>query len=212
MASNAAGQQPSAEREWFIVGRWEEFGGEGRANLLRVIGIATFYAVECLNYFGVNLGPLQMPSVVDRPFHLAVTALAVAWAMVGAGVFLCRRSHIFPWSLKFISTGCDLLLLTSVLTLADGPRSPLLIGYFVVLALAALRLSLPLIWFATIGSAAGYLFLLGYARWFTERDVRVPRYYELVFLLGVVLTGVVLGQVLRRVRHLSERVCPTGQS
>ena len=34
------------ERQWFIVSRWQEFKGEGRANLLRLIGIAVFYAVE----------------------------------------------------------------------------------------------------------------------------------------------------------------------
>lgn len=193
-----------AEREWFIVGRWEEFEAEGRANLLRILGISAFYAVELVNYYGLNLGVLQMPAVVDRSFHLAVTALAGAWALVVVGVFLCRQFRVFPSFLKFLSTGCDLLFLTSVLTVADGPRSPLIIGYFVVLGLAALRFNLWLIWFTTIGSAAGYLFLLGYARWFTDRDIRVPRYHQVVFLLGVVLTGIVLGQVVRRVRRMAE--------
>jgi hypothetical protein len=31
------------ERRWFIASRWEEYEGEGRANLLRMIGIAAFY-------------------------------------------------------------------------------------------------------------------------------------------------------------------------
>jgi len=204
MASNAVGQQSPAEREWFIVGRWEEFEGEGRANLLRSIGIAAFYLVELVNYFGLNLGFLQMPQVVNSSFHWAVTALAVVWALVAVAVLLCRKLRIFPASLKFISTGCDLLLLTAVLTISDGPRSPLILGYFVILALAVLRFNLPLIWLATAGSVAGYLFLLGYARWFTERDIRVPRYHQLLFLVAVVLTGVVLGQVIRRVRRLAE--------
>ena len=38
MASSVVGDKPPVEREWFIVGRWEEFEGEGRANLLRSSG------------------------------------------------------------------------------------------------------------------------------------------------------------------------------
>ena len=32
----------------------------------------------------------------------------------------------------------------------------------------------------------------------------VPRYAQLIFVLGLVLTGVVIGQVIRRVRGLAE--------
>jgi len=209
MASNVVAQQSPAEREWFIVGRWEEFEGEGRANLLRIIGITVFYAVELVNYHGLNLGFLQMPSVVDRLFHLAVTMLTVAWAMLCLGVLVCRRQGIFPFWLKFISTGCDLLLLTTILTLADGPRSPLVVVYFLVIVLACLRFSLRLIWFATAGAVAGYLFLLGFARWgsipgWEKSDMTVPRYSQIIFVLALVLTGVLLGQVIRRVRGLAE--------
>jgi hypothetical protein len=95
------------------------------------------------------------------------------------------------------------VLLTLVLVVANGPRSPLVVAYFVVVALAALRFSLPLVRFATLGSMSGYLVLLGYARWFTERDLRVPRYQELIVLLALGLTGLTLGQVARRARSLA---------
>jgi hypothetical protein len=152
---------PEADRQWFIAGRLQEFEGEGRANLLRIVGIGVFYLVELVNYHGLNLRILHMPQSVDAPFHLAVTALAVAWIMTALGVYLCLQQRFFPSYLKFLSTGCDILLLTGMLTIADGPRSPLLVGYFLILAVAALRFNLPLIWFATNGPAAGYLFLLG---------------------------------------------------
>src|SRR5438132_6089355 len=100
MASNLGSHPSPADREWFIVGRWEEFEGEGRANLLRLIGITAFYAVELVNYHGLNLGFLQMPTIVERPFHLAVTMLAVAWSMLCLGVLFCRRQAFFPGWLK----------------------------------------------------------------------------------------------------------------
>jgi hypothetical protein len=209
MATAPAQPPATPERQWFIVGRWEEFEGEARANLLRIVGILVFYAIELINYYGLRLGFLEMPRTVERPFHLAVTMLAVAWTMVCLGVLLCRRLHYFPAALKYVSTACDLVLLTSILGLGDGPRSPLLVGYFLILALAALRFSLGLIWFATGGALAGYLFLLGYTRWFAdaerfERELQVPRYYQVIFVLALALTGVVLGQVIRRVRRLAE--------
>lgn len=204
-----APQQPPADRQWFIIGRWQEFEGEGRANLLRIIGIALVYGVELINYHGLDLPFLQMPQVVTRPFHLAVTMLTVAWTMLCLAVLYCRRQGIFPFWLKFISTGCDLLLLTTILALGDGPRSPMLVAYFLIIALASLRFSLRLIWFATAGAIAGYLFLLGFARWgyvpgWPKADMTVPRYQQIIFGAALVLLGVVLGQVIRRVRRLAE--------
>ena len=196
------------QRQWFIVGRWQEFEGEARANLLRIIGIGAFYLVELANYHGLRPGALELNRVegVDRPFHQAVTALAVAWTLASLGVHFCLRRQIFPASLKYLSTAADVIFLTAILMLADGPRSVLVVGYFLVVALAALRFSLRLVWFATLGSMGGYLYLLGYAKWFADpsRNLRIERYQQLIFLLALGLTGIVLGQVVRRVRRMAE--------
>lgn len=210
MTSNATLRTSTADRQWFIVGRFEEFEGEGRANLLRMIALAAFYAVELVNYHGLELGFFEMPPITGRPLHLAITLIVVAWAMLALAVLLCRQNGIFPFWLKFVSTGCDLVLLTSILVLADGPRSPLAVVYFLLIAVAGLRFSLRLIWFTTAGAVACYLFLLGVARWATypegwpKGDMEVPRYAQVIFVLSLVLAGVVLGQVVRRVRHLAE--------
>lgn len=195
----------NSDRQWFIAGRWQEYEGEARANLLRIVSIGAFYIVELINYRGLNLGFLQMPQIRDEPFHRAVTALAAAWAVLALALLLCLRRQIFPASLKYISTACDIGLLTAVLVVADGPRSPLVMGYFLIIALATLRFSLRLIWLATAGSIAGYLFLLGHDRWYRAGDhVPVERYQQLIVLLALLLTGVVLGQVIRRVRALAD--------
>lgn len=192
------------DRQWFIVGRWQEYEGEGRANLIRIIGVGAFYGIELVNYY---------TGVVDRPFHQAVTALAFMWALVALGVLYCLGQRIFPASIKFLSTAADIGLLTAILTLADGPKSSLVVGYFLVIVLASLRFSLRLIWFAASGSMLGYLVLLGYAAWFAQRDdLRVLRYQQAIFLLALALTGVVLGQVIRRMKKMAQdyaaRVAP----
>jgi len=194
MPAEAPTRPARDDRQWFIVGRWQEYEGEGRANLLRIVGIGVFYGVELVNYWA---------GVVDRPFHQAITALALTWAMVGLGVLFCLTQHVFPASLKFLSTAADVVLLTAILMLADGPESALVVAYFLLIVLVTMRFSLRLIWFASIGSILGYLFLSGYARWFTERDIRVARYQQAIVVLALALTGVVLGQVIRRVRKIA---------
>src|SRR5262245_14096278 len=98
-ATPGTGNPEADERRWYIVGRRQEYEGEGRTNVLRVAAVATFYIVELANYHGLNLGPFQFPKIRDRPFHLAVTTLAVAWTMVGLAVHLCLRRQAFPAAL-----------------------------------------------------------------------------------------------------------------
>jgi hypothetical protein len=202
MAATTTPRRDAEDRSWYIVARWREYEGEGRANLLRIVGILAFYLVELANHRGFRLGVFEVPRIesVDRPFHLAVTALAVAWVMTALVVQICLRRQVFPASLKYLSTVADLVLLTCVLGVSNGPRSPLIVGYFLIVALSALRFSLPLVRVATVGGMLGYLALLGHAKWYSTRDLRVPRYHELIFLLALGLTGVTIGQVLRQVR------------
>ena len=199
------------DRQWYIAERWQEYEGERRANLLRIIAIGSFYIVHLLNYHGLRIGVLRLADAgdVSREFHVQVTLLAVAWTMLAVGTLLCLRQRIFPRWLKLFSTGADIVLLTAILYVSNGPQSPLVLGYPLIIVLATLRLSLPLVRFATAGSMLAYVCLLGCAKWpqtfgWGDVDLSVPRYEQLIVLLALALTGIILGQVVRRVRHLAE--------
>jgi len=201
----------SAEQAWFIVGRWQEYDGELRANLLRIIAIGAFYIVELCNYYGARWG-WDFVSVAD-PFHRTVTILAAAWVMLALAVQCALRARILPPFLKYLTTAADLVFLTCLLILADGPRSPLVVGYFVVIVIAGLRLQLRLVWCATLGAIAGYLMILGYAKWYAgDRDLLVPRHQQLIVALGLLLTGVALGQLIRRVKLMAHDFAQRQQS
>jgi hypothetical protein len=192
------------DRPWYIVGRWQEYQGEARANLLRLAAVAAFYLIELINYYGVDLGFIQLPKISDLAFHKIVTAIAAAWVLLGVGVHLWLRLHLMPAALKYVATGLDVVLLTLLLMVGDGPRSPLIVGYFLIPALACLRFQLRLVWFATIAAMLGYVWLLGWAVWIQgARDIRVPRYHELIFLTALALSGIIQGQVIRRVRSMA---------
>jgi hypothetical protein len=192
------------DRPWYIVGRWQEYRGEARANLLRVAAVAAFYVIELINYYGVDLGFIQLPKFRDLAFHETVTAVAAAWVLLGLAVHLSLRMRLLPAALKYISTGLDVVLLTLILMVADGPKSPLIVGYFLIPAMATLRFQLRLVWFATIAVVLGYVWLLGWAIWIESmRSVRVPRYHELIVVTALALSGIIQGQVIRRVRALA---------
>src|SRR5439155_899450 len=115
-----------------------------------------------------------------------------------------------PW-LKFATTAADIVLITALLTLSGGPRSPLLVLYFLVIGAAALRLSLELVYAATLGSILAYLILLGhhafytvgYDRYYDNPELRVPRSHEVIFVLGLIVAGALAGQVVRQARRLA---------
>jgi hypothetical protein len=209
--------QSTNDRAWFIAQRWQEYDGEARANLLRIVAIGSFYVLHSWNYYSSagklpNWGVLQMGEAggVDRRFHLLATLLAMAWAMAAAAVHLCLRNKVFPRWLPAAATAVDLVMLTSVLCISNGPQSPLVVGYFLIIALAALRFNLPLVRWTTAGAALGYLCVLGMAKWPdrfgrpADLDVRVPRYHQLVVLVAIVLCGVFVGQVVRLARRVAE--------
>jgi hypothetical protein len=82
------------------------------------------------------------------------------------------------------------------------------LGYFLIIALSALRFSLGLVWFTTLGVMVGYWLLVGLedaktSRWFDSQHA-VPPVTQLITLLSLGLTGIVIGQVVRRVKALAE--------
>jgi hypothetical protein len=207
---------PDSDRAWFILQRWQAYYAEGRANLLRIVAIGLFYFVHLLSYWSAQgklpaWGFLQLADkgAINEQFHIIITMLAAAWAMLALGLLICLQQRIFPRWLPYLSTACDIIMLTAVLCVSIGAKSPLVAGYFLILTLAALRLHLPLIWFTTAGCALGYLAVLGRARWFPPREglpdvLLVPRYHQLIVLVALLLAGIMLGQIIRRVRSVAE--------
>jgi hypothetical protein len=216
--SNPSTEGASADdRAWFIAQRWQEYDGEMRANVLRIAAIGVFYLLHCWNYYSSqgrlpNWGLLEFGKgvAIDQRFHVLATLLALAWALMAAAVHLCLRHQVFPRWLSAASTTVDVLVLTCILCIAAGPRSPLVVGYFLIIVLAALRFSLPLVRLATVEAAAGYLCVLGVAKWPARfgrdpaLDIRVPRYHELVVLAALILCGVFVGQIVRLARRMAD--------
>jgi len=196
----------SRDRQWYIVGRWQEYEGEGRANLIRILAIGLFYTVQLSHYYGfVDRGPDDPAFQQATVFHHAATTLAVAGSLASLAILLCMRRRVFPGSLKYVSSSVDILLVTCLASIGEGPKSPLVVVYFLIIAMAGLRFSLRLVWCTSIGSMLGYLALVGVKddQWFDPNHFVEP-VEQIMTLASLALTGVIIGQVIRRVRALAE--------
>lgn len=198
-----AGEPPGYQDPWYVVRRWQAYAGEVRASFLRLLAILALYTTHLLNYYA-----FQPPGLTEQ-FHQLMTAMAGAWCVFGAAVVVTLRRQYFPEWLKYAVTAVDLAFLTALLTLAGGPESPLVVGYFLILVLATLRFSLGLISFTTLGCLLGYLVVLGegHPAWWGANDPhQVPRHQQLVTAVALVLTGAILGQVVRRVKGMAQEL------
>jgi hypothetical protein len=190
---------------WTDAQRLESWAGEVRVNLIRLVALVVFYAHHLLNLYLFR----DDPSLPGR-FHAAVTALVVAWSAAVLGLHVCLSRRWVPPALKYVATTWDLCLLTALVAVAGSPRSPLVVLYFVVIAAAPLRLSLRLVYVATLGAIGAYVLLLGYyafilvgsERYYGDPALRIPRAQQVIFVLALGAVGLLAGQVVRQARRL----------
>lgn len=187
-----------SEPDWEIARRWESYGGELTVNLMRIIAVFIFYGIQLLNYHVFHV------EGVDAEFHAAMTAICVGWGCLALLVHLLLLRRVFPLALKYIVTAVDLTLVTGALLISDGPMSPLLVLYFLIMVASVLRFSHRLVAFTTVGCLTSYLVILGNARWYRP-ELRVERYRQLIFAVAVLLGGALLTFAVRRARQLAER-------
>ena len=203
----------SPDHQWAITERWQQYEGELRTNILRMGSIALFYSIHLVRYLSAQADGVSQALQFDngpvpREFHIKVTLIVAAWTALAGAIHFGLSHRKFPRWLPYGTTCLDLVMLTCVLLISNGPRSPMVNGYFLILTLAALRLDLRLVRLATIGAVAGYVCLLGLAKWpaaFGQPglDLQVPRYHQMVVIASLVVAGILLGQVVRRVRVLA---------
>lgn len=189
----------SSDPSWNAAQRLEGLAGEARVNLIRLAAILAFYGHHLVNVFVIRDNPS-----LQGAYHTVVTSLVLAWALTVLIVHYCLMRRWLPAGLKYVVTAWDVLLITTLLMVGGDGRSMLAVLYFLVIVAAPLRLSLPLVWTATLGSMAGYAFFLGYVRWRLELPIeqRTSRPQQVVFLLALGAAGLLAGQFVRQCRRL----------
>lgn len=211
------------------AGDWLPLAADVRGNVVRLVAILGFYVIHLLNVYLPQLGTSSVRSAVglegpgvSKNIHLLVSVIVFAWLMQSLGVHLASMTKPFTRKLALAVIVGDVIWLTAALCVSTGATGPMVVGYFLIIGLSALRLDLWLIRYATIATILGYLFLLGSSRWpqgiLKEIQIEsVPRYHQLMTIVALVLMGVVVGQVVRLgwgilASHLARETSPVEES
>jgi hypothetical protein len=189
------------DASWSDARRLESWAGELRLNLIRLLAIAGFYAYHLLDAY-----VLRDDAAVRGDYHTLVSAVTFAWAVGALTLQLYLLNRWVPAAMKYVATTWDLVMITAVLIIGRDPYSLFTVLYVLVVAATALRLSLPLIYAATLGAMGAFLFFHGYIRYWLEMPAgaRLPHVQQTIFLLALAVTGLIVGQVVRQARRLSE--------
>lgn len=186
---------------WGDARRLEGLAGETRVNLIRLIALLIFYAHHLLNTF-----VLAHDGALPGHYHTAATAVAIAWCVVVLLVHLCvSRGWMLAW-LMYVVTAADIILITTLLGQAGDPKSTRAVLFFLIVAAAGLRLSLPLIYAATLGCMLAYGGFAVYCRFWLELSAQqqsAPASH-IVFLLALGTSGLLAGQWVRQGRRLQQ--------
>lgn len=96
--------------------------------------------------------------------------------------------------------------MTALLVIGRDPTSMLAVLYFLIIFAAALRLSPPLLYAATLGAMTAFVFYLGYLRFglHLPDSERLSRSQQIIFLLALGAAGLLAGEVVRQVRRLRQ--------
>lgn len=205
---------PIRETRWETVRLERQFDAELRTNVVRIAAVGLLYTLHLIHHYSAGgkhawLGFLRLDdaAALPEPVHDALTAIALAWAMMAVIIHLALESRVFPRGLMYASTLADVVFLTAVLVFTSGASSPLVAVYFLIIMMAGLRLQLSLIWFTTLSAILGYLCVigcraLGIGSSILAQAPAVPRYHQAMLVAALALAGVVAGQSIRHVRRL----------
>jgi hypothetical protein len=185
----------------------ERWAGEVRVNLVRLTALVAFYAYHLFDVYQNRDNSAYTPE-----YRAAVAAVVFAWAGVVVLAHAWLRRDRLPPALPILTTLADAVLVTALVTVSGGPKStPLVLLYPLVVAAAPPRLSLRLVWLATVAAALGYVVALGHyvfvrlgsAAYYGDPAVRIPRSQEAITLLAILTAGLLAGQAVRQVLRLT---------
>ena len=182
---------------------------EQRVNLVRISAIAGFYLIHLWHVASPSLGDnaagalgFEAGQSVPASVHLSITILSLGWLMQAFAVHLMIAQRRVSNSLVTAVTLGDFSWLTAILCLSSGPAGPMVAGYFLIIMLSGVRFNLRLVRISTVAAAVSYVVLLGVTRWpfgiVKEIGLEsVPRYHQLMMLVAIILSGIIVGQIVR---------------
>ena len=137
----------------------------------------------------------------DIFIHLKVLGCLFVW---GAASFFCQwlMNHK-QWAedARFLWAAADVILFSLIILFADDLKTPIVIGYPLLIAGAGLWFRERMVWFTAAVSVVAYALLVAE---YIHRNGRIDApHNHVIFVLGLVILAFVMGYQVHRVRALS---------
>jgi len=173
--------------------RRETWAGDQKANRIRLVAVGLFTINELVNYHVLH--------VVDLRFHVGSLVIVALWTVATMLFSILLREHIWPRATSYIIACADVLLLTWLLFLGHGPKSPLVVLYFLIIALSGMRVDPVVCLFTAAAATVGYGAVLQFAKQ-RRPEFLVPPYHAVIVALSLLLMGVVMAHLAGRALSL----------
>ena len=161
---------------------------------LRLGALGLFYVVEIVNYFA---------GVVGWDFHWRISLLMGTWAVASAVCQQFLESRRWSIPARFAWGTLDAILLLSVLLVADGAGSPLIVGYFLLIVGSGLWFRVRFVTFMTVLSLLSYGILVADAYFRRPELGPLGTDRHVIFAVALVVVGAAVAYLTQRVRTLS---------
>jgi len=135
----------------------------------------------------------------DWRYHFQFTGIMALWALCSLALQpLFDREHGSRRA-GFLWATLDVMFLTGLLLLARGPIGPLFSGFALLIVVSVAFFRARLTAYMTIASIIGFLLVVA-----ARPSEAVPPHYAVVFLAVLIVTGIIFGYHIRRMRLMSE--------
>jgi len=180
------------ERNWFVFQRISEIQAAKRINVFRAIAVIVFFGIVVFRFANSE------KTDADYSYIFRSGRICGIWMMLVAAIAIGLYRRTLPNVIKFLTTICDTVLLTSVAGIGQNAESTLVVVYFIIIACSFLRFSKLLIFFTTAICVVAYLVLV----------FKTPTYWEGAFpyvevfrmVAGLIGMGIIGGQLCRSCR------------
>ncbi|MFN3191842.1 MAG: hypothetical protein ACE361_15125 [Aureliella sp.] len=202
---------PPNHESWHVARRWHSYEGEIRVSILRLAIVLTLYSIHLVTYFFLTDSnsatdtATELTSLPAVDQHRIFTFLAAGGLVISLAVLVSLRQRFFPWFLPYCVTSCDTGLVFAAAFFGAKIQSPMVMCLVLIVAMAAMRFSLRLVWFSSLLALAAYFGLVGTSdsKWF-DADHVTPLNTQMISTLIIVSAGIIAGQIVRMTRSAAE--------
>jgi serine/threonine-protein kinase len=165
------------------------------ASRLGTLGL--FYGIETVNSYA---------GIVSDTFHKRVSLVVLLWVAVSIGCQQLLEIRRWSFPARYVWGTLDSLALLTILLLADGAASSLVVGYPLMIVASGLWFRVRFVWFITVLSLLSYgVLVIDFYCWRPELQQTMYAGIDrhVIFAAAFLVLGSLVSYLVQRVRILS---------